>query len=101
MSYYTATFFVDTKTHVRSSAIAHPTFYVEPAGNGGYITFQMDSKLSADERLDLADKFASAAVAWRDQIAAQADEQRTATDELAAARAEIARLKAAAEGTAS
>ncbi|MFB7082780.1 hypothetical protein [Streptomyces sp. NPDC056308] len=70
--------------------------YVEPDGEHrpGYITFQLDSKLSIDEQLEIADRFAKAVTSWRDEIAARADQQRTAADELEAARAKIARLKA-------
>lgn len=70
--------------------------YVEPDGEHrpGYITFQLDSKLSIDEQLEIADRFAKAVTSWRDEIAARADQQRSAADELEAARAKIARLKA-------
>ncbi|MFB6717628.1 hypothetical protein [Streptomyces sp. NPDC056358] len=69
---------------------------MEPDGEHrpGYITFQLDSKLSIDEQLEIADRFAKAVTSWRDEIAARADQQRTAADELEAARAKIARLKA-------
>ncbi|MCX5158138.1 hypothetical protein OOK39_02330 [Streptomyces sp. NBC_00264] len=96
MSAYTATFFLGMKAHFRGNTSVHPVFYVEPDGEHrpGYLTFQLDSKLSVDEQLEIADRFATAVTAWRDEIAARADQQRTATDELNAARAEIARLKA-------
>ena len=95
---YSATFFLGTKTHIRGHALVHPALYVEPDGEHrpGYVTFQLVSELSIDEQLEVADRFAAAVAAWRDEIAAQAEQQRTATDELEAARAEIARLKAAA-----
>ncbi|MFE6684635.1 hypothetical protein [Streptomyces sp. NPDC057729] len=69
---------------------------MEPDGEHrpGYITFQLDSKLSIDEQLEIADRFAKAVTSWRDEIAARVDQQRTAADELEAARAKIARLKA-------
>lgn len=96
MTAFTATFFLGTKTHVRGNASVNPVLYVEPDGEHrpGYITFQLDSKLSIDEQLKVAARFATAVAAWRDEIALRADQQRTATDELEAARAEIARLKA-------
>ncbi|MFD6022995.1 hypothetical protein ACFWGL_41730 [Streptomyces sp. NPDC060286] len=58
---------------------------MEPDGEHrpGYITFQLDSKLSIDEQLEIADRFAKAVTSWRDEIAARADQQRTAADELA------------------
>ncbi|MFF8297683.1 hypothetical protein ACF07M_20115 [Streptomyces globisporus] len=96
MSAFTATFFLGTKTNIRGNASVHPVLYVEPDGEHrpGYVTFQIDAKLSVDEQLAIAERFAAAVGAWRDGIAARAEQERTATDELAAARAEIARLKA-------
>ncbi|MFD7622078.1 hypothetical protein [Streptomyces sp. NPDC059802] len=96
MSTYSATFFLGTKAHFRGNTSVHPVFYVEPDGKHrpGHITFQHGSELSIDEQLEIADRFAKAATAWRDEIAARADQQRTAADELEAARSEIARLKA-------
>ncbi|MFJ9037898.1 hypothetical protein ACIRF8_15060 [Streptomyces sp. NPDC102406] len=96
MTAFTATFFLGRTTHVRGNASVHPVLYVEPEGQhrSGYVTFQIDAKLSIDEQLEIADRFAKAVTAWRDDLAARADQQRTAVDELAEARAEIARLKA-------
>ncbi|MGW2594837.1 hypothetical protein ACWCXC_31855 [Streptomyces sp. NPDC001515] len=93
---YSATYFVNAATHVRGNASARPVLYVEPDGQhqSGYVTFQIDSKLPVDEQLAIADHFAAATAAWRDKIAARVEQERTATDELEAARAEIARLKA-------
>lgn len=96
MSAFTATFFLGPKTHVRGNTSVHPVLYVEPDGEHrpGYVTFQIDSKLSVDEQLKIAERFAAAVGEWRDGIAARAAQERTAADELAAAREEIARLKA-------
>lgn len=96
MSSYTATFFLGTRTHVRGNASVHPVLYVEPDGqhHPGYITFQIDSKLTVEEQLNVAERFVAGVAAWRDGIAARADQERTASDELAKAREEIARLKA-------
>ncbi|MFJ6143082.1 hypothetical protein ACIQH7_05750 [Streptomyces anulatus] len=96
MSAFTATFFLGKKTHVRGSASVHPVLYVEPDGQHlpGYVSFQIDSKLSVDEQLAIAERFASAVAGWRDGIAERAARERTAADELAAAREEIAHLKA-------
>ena len=96
MSAFTATFFLGTKTHVRGNVSVHPVLYVEPDGEHrpGYVTFQIDPKLGVDEQLKIAEQFAAAVGTWRDGIAARAERERTATDELATARAEIARLKA-------
>lgn len=96
MTAFTATYFLGTKTHVRGNTSVHPVLYVEPDGEHrpGYVTFQIDSKLSVDEQLAIAERFAAAVAGWRDGIAERAEQERTATDELTAARAEIARLKA-------
>jgi hypothetical protein len=93
---YSLTFFIGEKTHVRGSASVNPVLYVEPDGHHGpgYITFQLDSKLSIDEQLKVADRFANSVAAWRDELAARVEQERTAVNELAAAREEIARLKA-------
>jgi hypothetical protein len=102
MSRFTATFFLGKPSHFRATLSVSPVFYVEPDGEhrAGYVTFQLDSKLSIDEQLKVVDRFAKAAAAWRDDIAARATRERTAVDELEAARAEIARLKAEAEAQA-
>ncbi|MEU2674786.1 hypothetical protein ABZ622_39350 [Streptomyces sp. NPDC007164] len=96
MSAYTATYFLGTKAHFRGNVSVHPALYVEPDGKHrpGYVTFQLDSEISIDEQLKVADRFAKAVSAWRDELATRADQQRTAADELEAAQAEIARLKA-------
>ncbi|MEU4348267.1 hypothetical protein [Streptomyces sp. NPDC023838] len=56
------------------------------------------SGMRVDEQLAVADRVLAGVQRWRDQIAEVADRQRTAADELAAAREEIARLKAEREG---
>ncbi|MGW6741728.1 hypothetical protein ACWGDX_13535 [Streptomyces sp. NPDC055025] len=96
MNSFTATYFLDKKSDFRGNSSVHPVFYVEPNGEhrNGYITLQIDANLSADEQLKIADRLADAAGAWRDGLAARADSERTAADELAEAHAEIARLKA-------
>lgn len=95
MSLVHATFFLGPKSHVRGSG-SLPVLYVEPDGQhqGVLVAFHLDAKLSADEQLKVANQFAKAVTAWRDELASLADQQRTAVDELAAAREEIARLKA-------
>ncbi|MFB7500092.1 hypothetical protein ACFC09_36335 [Streptomyces sp. NPDC056161] len=93
---YSLTFFIGEKTHIRGVASVDPALYVEPDGHHapGYITFQLDWKLSIDEQLEVADRFAASVAAWRDELAARVEQERTAVNELADARAEIARLKA-------
>jgi hypothetical protein len=58
------------------------------------------SGTSAETQLAIADRVLAGVQRWRDSIAAGAEAQRTAIDELAEARAEIARLKADTEAVA-
>jgi len=58
------------------------------------------SNTPVDVQLAVADRVLAGVQRWRDSIAAAAERQRTAVDELAAAREEIARLKADAEAVA-
>lgn len=53
-----------------------------------------------ETQLAVADRVLAGVQRWRDSIAEGADAQRTAVDELAAAREEIARLKADSEAAA-
>jgi hypothetical protein len=100
MSYFHATWWLTKKLTVRGSGTPHPSLYIEPEGTaGGYITLQMDRGLTSTERVAVADQVLSAVTRWRDALAAEDEQERTAADELAAAHAEIARLKAEAEGT--
>lgn len=52
------------------------------------------SAMPIEQQLAVADRVLAGVQRWRDGIAEYAEEQRTAADELAAAHAEIARLKA-------
>lgn len=99
MSNYLITVFLDTKTNVRGTTMPNPVLHVEPDGwhGPGDVSFQMKQCLSPEERVKVADEFLSKVTAWRNQIAAEVERERTAVDELAAAREEIARLKAEAE----
>lgn len=56
------------------------------------------SSMPIDKQLAVADRVLAEVQRWRDGIAEAADRQRTAADELAVAREEIARLKAELEG---
>lgn len=58
------------------------------------------SNTPADVQLAIADRVLAGVQRWRDSIAEGAERRRTAIDELAAAREEIARLKADAEAAA-
>ncbi|KPC71241.1 hypothetical protein ADL27_53035, partial [Streptomyces sp. NRRL F-6602] len=57
---YSHTYFLDGKLHVRGTAVLHPTLYVEPESHygPGCVSFQIDSKLSAAEQAEIAERFA-------------------------------------------
>lgn len=99
MSNYMITVFLDTKTHVRGTGMPHPVLHVEPDGwhGPGDISFQMKQGLSPDDRVKVAEEFLEKVTAWRNEIVGAVERERTAVDELAAAREEIARLKAEAQ----
>ncbi|MEV6737941.1 hypothetical protein AB0N14_13800 [Streptomyces sp. NPDC051104] len=99
MSAYHITVFLDRKTNVRGTGIPNPVLHVEPDGWHGPsdVSFQMKQGLSSDERVKIAEEFLKNVTAWRDQIVSDVERERTTVDELAVARAEIARLKAEAE----
>ncbi|MFJ4637510.1 hypothetical protein ACIP69_18035 [Streptomyces hygroscopicus] len=100
MSAYTITVFLEPQTNVRGTAAPNAVLYVEPDGwhRPGYITFQIPNfqipnKCTPEERVRIAEAFLAGVTAWRDTIVEQVEQERTALDELQAARAEIARLK--------
>ena len=102
MSHFNLTFFLEANADARGSGEPHPTLYIQPdGGHSGSIGLQITSKLSADEKLKIADSLLSGVQRWRDRLAADAERRRTTEDELAAARQEIARLKAERDGGAS
>lgn len=100
MSNYSLTIFLEPSTNVRGSGMPNPVLYVEPDGwhGPGNVTFQIRNQYSAEDRVKIAEQFLKGVQAWRDEIVAEDERQRTAADELAEARAEIARLKAEREG---
>jgi hypothetical protein len=106
MNAYTHTYFLDGKLHVRGSAGAGASMpsvlYVEPDGQhrGASISFHIDSKLSAAEQAEIAERFAQGVTTWAAEVRARADAERTAADELTEARAEIARFKGETGGAA-
>ena len=99
MSTYHVTVFLNARTNVRGTGMPNPVLHVEPDGwhGPGDVSFQMHRDLTPGERAAVAEEFVSSVTAWRDQIVAEVERERTAVDELAAARDEIARLKSEAE----
>lgn len=68
------------------------------AATANDLQMSFPSGMSADKQLAVADRVLAQVQRWRDGIAEAAQRQRTAEEELAAAREEIARLKAEREG---
>ncbi|CAL9665693.1 hypothetical protein SUDANB145_07384 (plasmid) [Streptomyces sp. enrichment culture] len=89
------TAFWAAKADVRSSPPSLASLYIDPAGMGGStsLCLMFDSKTELDQQVAIADRVLAGVQRWRDGIVEAADRERTAEDELAAARAEIARLK--------
>ncbi|MFD5386316.1 hypothetical protein ACWDHW_08715 [Streptomyces melanosporofaciens] len=99
MSSFNATFFLEASANARGSGVPHPALYVQPdGGRSGSIAFQIGSELSLDEQLQAAESILRGVQRWRDQLVEDAQRRRTAEEELAAAREEIARLKAERDG---
>ncbi|MBA2951646.1 hypothetical protein [Streptomyces himalayensis] len=95
MSSFNVTFFLEEHAHARGSGLPHPALYIQPdGGHSGSVSFQISSNLSADEQLKIAESILRGVQRWRDKLAEDTQRRRTAEDELAAAREEIARLKA-------
>lgn len=65
------------------------------------LSMAFPSEMPIKDQLAVANRVLAEVQRWRDGIAEYADQQRTAADELEAARAEIARLKAEVEEQAS
>lgn len=100
MSSYSITIFLEPGTNVRGSSSVNPVLYIEPDGwhGPGNLALQLPSKLSNDDRVKIAEAFLKGVTDWRNTIVAEVARERTAVDELAAAREEIARLKAERDG---
>lgn len=99
MSFLNATFFLEENLSVRGSGTPNASLYVTPgATQGGYVTFQISDSMPVDDQVRIAETFLKGVQGWRDQLVENAQRRRTAEDELAAAREEIARLKAERDG---
>ncbi|MEU2340114.1 hypothetical protein ABZ608_42425 [Streptomyces sp. NPDC013172] len=86
---------------VRSSTPAlNACLYISPAGlaGGTTLTLMFDSRTPLAEQVEIADHILGGVQQWRDGIVEAAEKRRSAEEELAEARAEIARLKAERDG---
>lgn len=76
------------------------SLHLHPSGEyqGNDLQVMFPSGMPVEQQLAVADRVLAGVQRWRDNIADAAERQRTAEDELTAARTEIARLKAEREG---
>jgi hypothetical protein len=89
------TYFLEPHADARGNGAPNPTLTVYPAGvRYGSVTFQIGDDMPMADRVKAAEALLSGAQRFRDAIVADAERQRNAEDELAEARAEIARLRA-------
>ena len=91
--------FWDETGHVESGPypIASLSLRASSSATSTELQMMFRSGMPVDKQLAVADRVLAGVQRWRDNIAAAAERQRTATDELAVAREEIARLKAVVE----
>ncbi|MFC9949234.1 hypothetical protein ACFVIN_01475 [Streptomyces prasinus] len=89
------TAFWGPKTEVRSSPPPISSLYIDPDGMaaGAHLSLLFASDVPLPEQAVIADRVLAGVQRWRDGIVEKSERARTAEDELAAARAEIARLK--------
>lgn len=89
------TFWTD-KVWVDPGFSSEPSLNIHPEGQnrGSDFTLLFPLRTPVEAQLQIADEVLAGVQKWRDQIAATAERERTAEDELAAAREEIARLRA-------
>lgn len=95
------TSFWTSKAEVRSSGpVLHAALYIDPAGMGGgtSLALMFASRTPLADQLVIADRILAGVQSWRDGVAEASERQRSAESELAAAREEIARLKAERDG---
>jgi hypothetical protein len=100
VSNYSVTVFLTAKTNARANGSPNPVLYIEPDGwhRSGGVVFQIPNDMPAEDRVKVVEAILRGAQQFRDAVVADVELQRTVADELAEARAEIARLKAEAEG---
>lgn len=95
---YIATFFLEPQATARAGAPLS-VLYIEPDGYmKNSVCLQFPSSAPLDEQAATAERILAAVQEWRDGIVAYSERQRSAVDELAEARAQIARLTAESEG---
>lgn len=95
---YTATYFLEPHADTRAQGGVHPVLYVYPGGRAtGGLHLQMPDSLPHADRVRIAETLLRGAQQFHDAVVADAERARTAADELAEAREEIARLRAGAD----
>ncbi|WUH94615.1 hypothetical protein OG900_33670 [Streptomyces sp. NBC_00433] len=99
MTRISCTYFLESHADARGNGAPNPVLYVYPDGvRSGAVTFQISDSMPMDDRVRAAKALLRGAQQLHDAVVADAERKRTAEDELAEARAEIARLKAEAGG---
>jgi hypothetical protein len=88
------TVFLDKHADARGSAPLRTLWLYSDARHSTSVTLQFANDTPMDHQVQVAESLLRGVQQWRDDLVRQAEQQRTAVDELAEARAEIARLKA-------
>lgn len=95
MTHISCTYFLELHADARGNGAPNPCFYVQPdGGRTGSVGFQISDSMPHADRVRIAEALLRGAQQFHDAIVADAERKRTAEDELAEARAEIARLRA-------
>ncbi|MFB7617796.1 hypothetical protein [Kitasatospora sp. NPDC056181] len=81
--------------YVDTMGASEGALYIHPNGVAGdqFTIYRRTDDVTDAEMLAVADRVLAEVQRWRDTVAATAERNRTAADELVEARAEIARLK--------
>lgn len=87
------TVFLDAHADARGSAPLSSLWIYADASQSTSITLQFPKGTPLDDQARAAESLLSGVKRWRDDLVARAEEERTAANELAEARAEIERLK--------
>jgi regulator of protease activity HflC (stomatin/prohibitin superfamily) len=88
------TVFIDKHAAARGTAALGTLYFYADAAQSTSVTLQFPHGMAMDDQVKAAESLLAGVQRWRDDVVRTAEERRTAVDELAEARAEIARLKA-------
>lgn len=88
------TVFLDKHATARGTGALGTLYFYADAAQSTSVTLQFPNGTPMDDQVKVAESLLAGVQRWRDDVVRIAEERRTAVDELAEARAEIARLKA-------